>query len=105
MDTIGNEITGASTSVNLVTGAKLDGSVDPDALRRRSTDVRWDGWHTYRLDWVRGRNTWFVDGKHYLDKKYGVPTVPSYLVMVLLYTPPPPFSTLHLPGDMRESCG
>lgn len=89
VDKIGNEITGASTSVNLDTGAKLDGSEDPDVLRRRSTDVRWDGWHTYRLDWVRGRNTWFVDGKHYLDKKYGVPTVPSYLVMVY-YTPPPP---------------
>lgn len=90
VDTAGNEITGASTSVNLNTGVQLDGSVDPDVLRRRSADVHWDEWHTYRLDWLRGRNSWFVDGKHYLDKKYGVPTVPSYLVMVYYIPPPPP---------------
>lgn len=82
VDSSGNEIVGASTSVNLNTGAKLDGSEDPDVLRRSTPNVRWDQWHTHRLDWVHGRNSWFVDGKHYLDKAYGVPSVPSYLVLV-----------------------
>lgn len=90
VDSTGNEIVGASTSVNMATGAQLDGTLDPDILRRGSSGggsgglpgARWDQWHTYRLDWVSGRNSWFVDGLHYLDKKYGVPSVPSYLVLV-----------------------
>lgn len=98
MDSGGNEIIGASTSVNLNTGAELDGSEDPDVLHRRKTapDVRWDGWHTYRLDWVSGRNSWLVDGRHYLDKKYGVPTIPSYMVMVCVIYPfhSPPLPSL-----------
>lgn len=82
VDSSGNEIIGASTSVNLDTREQLDGSEDPDVLRRSLPDVRWDQWHTHRLDWVQGRNSWFIDGEHYLDKTYGVPTVPSYLVLV-----------------------
>lgn len=86
VDDAGNEIPGASTSVNMATGAKLDGQYDPDSKRKRTTtDIRWDQWHTHRIDWVEGRSSWFVDGDHYLDKKYGVPTIPSYLVLVCAF--------------------
>lgn len=88
----GNEITGSSTSVDMDTGAQIDGSVGSDKrrLRTRGDNIRWDEWHTHRIDWTEGMNSWFIDGEHYLDKTYSVPTVPSYFVMVV------PLLHLHL---------
>jgi hypothetical protein len=67
--TDGNEIPGASTEVN---------------LQVKASNIKWDEWHTHRIDWVKGKSSWFVDDLHYLDTGYSVPTVPSYFVMVCL---------------------
>lgn len=48
---------------------------------RNAAPVAWTDWHTHRIDWVDSKSSWFVDGRHYLDKAYGVPTVPSYLIL------------------------
>ncbi|PWW71605.1 Glycoside Hydrolase Family 16 protein, partial [Tuber magnatum] len=59
---------------------------EAEKLKKRSSPtalIKYDEWHTHRIDWVDGKSSWFVDGEHLLDKKYGVPTVPSYFVMNL----------------------
>lgn len=83
VDDSGNEIQGASTSVDLATGTEVDGTEDPNSKVKRQSygDIRWDDWHTHRIDWTEGKSSWYVDGEHYLDKTYGVPTVASYFVM------------------------
>lgn len=64
---------------------KTDGTQLPDRRRavgaRNAMPVAWTDWHTHRIDWVTSKSSWFVDGRHYLDKAYGVPTVPSYLIL------------------------
>src|SRR5437588_10347805 len=77
--TEGNEIPGASTEVDLLSNAS------PIVK-----SVRWDEWHTHRIDWVKGKSSWFVDGVHLLDTRYSVPTVPSYFVMVCPPNSPTP---------------
>ncbi|KAH0602377.1 uncharacterized protein H6S33_008716 [Morchella sextelata] len=85
VDDQGNEISGASTSVDMATGTEIDGTNEPDKkikrARQKYGDVKWDDWHTHRIDWTEGKSSWYVDGEHYLDKEYGVPTVASYFVM------------------------
>ncbi|KAG0126367.1 hypothetical protein HOY82DRAFT_508686 [Tuber indicum] len=57
-----------------------------EKLKKRKTptaQIKYDDWHTHRMDWVHGESSWFVDGEHFLDKKYGVPTVASSFIMNL----------------------
>lgn len=81
----GNEIENSSTLVDLNSDKETDGTQLSDRRRavasRNAAPVRWTDWHTHRIDWVAGKSSWFVDGRHYLDKAYGVPTVPSYLIL------------------------
>jgi len=68
----------------MTTQDTVDGT-QAEKLKKRKTptvQIKHDDWHTHRIDWVSGKSSWFVDGEHFLDKKYGVPTVPSYFVMV-----------------------
>ncbi len=38
-------------------------------------------WNVHRLDWVTGLSRWFVNGDFVANKTYGVPTVPSTIIM------------------------
>jgi len=48
---------------------------------RADGDRAWTEWHTHRIDWVAGKSSWYIDGELQLEKTYGVPTVPSYVVL------------------------
>ena len=37
----------------------------------------WAKWNDYRLDWVRGKSIWAINGKHSDTKTYGVPKGPA----------------------------
>lgn len=84
LDEDGNQIKGSSTKVDLNTDAQTDGT---DLKEKRSLsgrgnkDFKWSDWHTHRIDWIKDKSSWYVDDHHYLDKTYGVPAVPSYLVL------------------------
>lgn len=56
----------------------MDGTELTD--KRSVAEIKWTDWHTHRIDWVAGKSSWYIDGVHQLDKTYGVPTVPSYVV-------------------------
>lgn len=47
------------------------------------TPIVWSDWVTHRLDWTPQVSSWYADGQWLLDKKYGVPYLPSYLVLNL----------------------
>ncbi|RPA91789.1 hypothetical protein L873DRAFT_268735 [Choiromyces venosus 120613-1] len=69
----------------MTTKDTIDGT-EAGKHRKRDTPIaliKYDDWHIHRIDWVHGKSSWFVDGEHYIDKKYGVPSVPSYFVMNL----------------------
>jgi beta-glucanase (GH16 family) len=84
-DDRGDEIRGSSTKVNMTSQDTTDGT-QAEKLKKRKTptaQIKYDDWHTHRMDWVHGESSWFVDGEHFLDKKYGVPTVASSFIMNL----------------------
>jgi len=45
--------------------------------------IVWTDWVTHRLDWTPNMSSWYADGQWLLDKEYGVPRLPSYLVLNL----------------------
>jgi len=80
-DSSGNDISGASTQVNINNDVQVDSGALGDKRRRVSDGVVWTDWHTHRIDWIKGKSSWFVDGKKVLDKTYGVPTKSTYLIL------------------------
>lgn len=76
LDDDGEPIPGASAAIDLNNDSTIAN------LEKRDADaVRWDEWHTHRLDWVSGLSTWYIDGVKIHEKTYGVPTVPSLFMM------------------------
>ncbi|EUC29998.1 glycoside hydrolase family 16 protein [Bipolaris zeicola 26-R-13] len=41
------------------------------------------GWNNYRLDWIRGRSAWYVDGKQTADTSVNVPGAESTIILNL----------------------
>ncbi|KAF8540255.1 concanavalin A-like lectin/glucanase domain-containing protein [Trichophaea hybrida] len=62
LDKDGNEIKDASTVID-------------------HAGIKWTDWHTHRIDWVEGKSSWYIDGKHIVDKTYGVPTMPAVFIL------------------------
>ncbi|KAK4937715.1 hypothetical protein LTR10_021725 [Elasticomyces elasticus] len=45
--------------------------------------IVWSDWVTHRLDWTSQVSSWYADSQWLLDKEYGIPYLPSYLVLNL----------------------
>ncbi|KAL4863692.1 hypothetical protein BDV12DRAFT_177194 [Aspergillus spectabilis] len=63
LDANGNEIPGASVAAEMLNGA------------------RWTDWHTHRLDWTPELSSWYLDGQLAHTKTYGIPRVPSTIIL------------------------